>query len=282
MYGAMARTPILGSAVRSPVRGIRSIVHRELDRELGQLRDRIAQLEEDLRKSTAEKVDPSAAFSEVLGGLWDTTANLQAQIQSLWQRLETARSGTMFDVRTQIRTEEQAIKNKAKLDLALAARELRLNIGCGEMILEEYMNVDSQNAPGVDIVADAAGIPLDPGCVAEVFSSHLLELFTLHHCRRVVLPHWFSLIRHGGLFRSIVADAEAAIDDYIHRRISFDDLREVTYGQQERDGNFRFSMFSQDLLRQIVEEVGFQDVTFEFVNSENGKSRDMEVRGIKP
>ena len=184
-------------------------------------------------------------------------------------------------MRTQIRAEKQTIKNKEKLDLALAARELRLNIGCGDMILEEYMNVDSENSPGVDIVADAAGIPLDPGCVAEVFSFHLLELFTLCRCRRVLLPHWFSLIRSGGLFRSIVTDAEGAIDDYIHRRISFDELREVTYGQQERDGNFRFGMFSRDLLRQIV-EVGFRDVTFEYVDSKNGKSRDMEVRGIKP
>ena len=98
----------------------------------------------------------------------------------------------------------------------------------------------------------------------------------------MLLPHWFSLIRHGGLLRLIVSDTEGMIDDYVHGRIAFDDLRETMYGPQEQEGTFHFSTFSRDLLRQIVEEVGFRNVAFEFVNRQDGKRRDMEIRGIKP
>lgn len=293
MYGSVIKLPVLGPVVRLPVRAVRAITWQEVAPDVQRLHARVDRLEEEMRRSAESSGPPEAAFSAVLGGLWDTTASLQTQIQGLWQRLEFVRAETMFEMRAQLSggakreigfhmEAEQRVKSKSKVEASLANGTLRLNVGCGHIPMEEYTNVDGRDLPGVDIVSDASEIPLQPGTVAEIFSSHLLEHFPLEHFRRVLLPHWFSLLRSGGIFRSIVPDAEGMIDDYVNGRMSFDDLREVTYGLQEYDGDFHFNMFSRNMIRQLVSEVGFQDVAFEFIGRKNGKCRDMEIRGIKP
>jgi predicted SAM-dependent methyltransferase len=227
----------------------------------------------------------------LIAGLWDTIASMQTQIQGLWHRLEFVRAEVMFEMRAMVRRDGQEIehkvevearvKNRAKVQAALAEGTLRLNVGCGHMPLDGYVNVDGRDLPGVDVVADAAALPFDPGSVAEVFSSHMLEHFPLEHFRRVLLPNWREVLRPGGQFRSIVPDAEGMIADYVSGQMSFDDLREVTYGLQEYDGDFHFNMFSRDLLTRLVQEAGFADVHFEFVNRKNGKCRDMEIRAVR-
>ena len=135
--------------------------------------------------------------------------------------------------------------------------------------------------PGVDVVADAAGLPFEPGMVAELHSAHLLEHFPVEHLRRVVLPHWHGLLRQGGELRAIVPDAEAMLADFAAREMSFDDLREVTYGLQDYDGDYHFNMFSRDQLAGLLREAGFVEVAFAAQARRNGKCREMEIRGIR-
>ena len=40
-------------------------------------------------------------------------------------------------------------------------------------------------------------------------------------------------------------------------RMSFDDLREVTFGGQEYDGDFHFNMFSRAAICGLLEKAGF-------------------------
>jgi len=297
-YAFLIRIPVLGYLIRLPLRVLRAIlrpvvipiIHEvtsalQADTTDG-LQSRIQGIEQRLDASSAGPQGP------VLAALFDTTAGLQSQIQALWQRLDFVRAEAMFEMRTLATSgnrevgyesrEEAKIKDRAKLDAALANQTLRLNVGCGHIPLEGYLNVDGRDLPGVDLVSDVAAIPLDAGSVAEIFSSHLLEHFPLEHLKRVVLPHWQGLLRPGGLFRAIVPDAEGMIGDYVAKHMSFDDLREVTFGLQEYEGDFHFNMFSRDGLTKLVEDAGFENVRYEFTNRMNGKCRDMEIRGIKP
>lgn len=242
----------------------------------------------DLRDAAHSNTSPTDV---TIGALWDATASLQAQIQGLWQRLDFVRAETMFEMRALMKGGDRAIgykqdaisriKNQAKIDAAAAIGRLRLNLGCGHIPLADYVNVDGRDLPGVDIVADVGAIPFEAGNVYEVFSSHLLEHFPLEHLRRVLLPHWRDLLQPGGTLRAIVPDAEGMIADYVSVNMSFDDLREVTYGLQEYDGDFHFNMFSRDMLKNLLREGGFADVEYEFVNRKNGKCRDMAICAIK-
>jgi hypothetical protein len=63
--------------------------------------------------------------------------------------------------------------------------------------------------------------------------------------------------------------------------MSFNDLREVTYGLQEYDGDYHFNMFARDQLAGLLHEAGFVEVAFVVQGRQNGKCREMEIRGIR-
>jgi predicted SAM-dependent methyltransferase len=277
LYGSLVKVPVIGPVARYPVRALRYALRPTIQAEVGR----------QLNGGAAQHAEyPVAA------GLWDATANLQSQVQALWHRLEFVRAETMFEMRAMMdggrreigyrASAETRIKDKTKVEAAIAAGNLRLNVGCGHVPLDGFVNVDGRDLPGVDVVADATAIPFDPGSVREIHSSHLLEHVPVEHFRRVLLPHWKSLLAAGGVLRSVVPDAEGMIADYVAGTMSFDDLREVTYGLQEYEGDFHFNMFSRDMLKAMISEAGFEDVEYAFVNRKNGKCRDMEIRGRKP
>ena len=230
-------------------------------------------------------------------------ADLQAQVSTevgvietrLRERLEFARAEVMFELRAKVpggtmptvpgagtaAPVEPRVLAPEKVAAMEAAGGLRLNLGCGHVPLPGYLNTDMRALPGVDVVAEAAGLPFEPGSVAEIHSAHLPEHFPVEHLRRVVLPHWRMLLRQGGELRAIVPDAEAMLADFAAGAMSFDDLREVTYGLQEYDGDFHFNMFSREGLATLLRETGFVDVGFTFQGRKNGKCRDMEIRGVR-
>jgi predicted SAM-dependent methyltransferase len=229
----------------------------------------------------------------------DASAAIKAEIAAtearLRDRIEFARTEALFELRAKLPggtmptvpgTTPAAplvarILAPEKLRAMQAAGALRVNVGCGHIPLAGYLNTDMRDLPGVDVVADAAGLPFDPGTVAEVHSAHLLEHFPIEHLRRMVLPHWRKLLRQGGALRAIVPDAEAMLADFAAGQMSFDDLREVTYGLQDYDGDYHFTMFSRDQLATLLREAGFADVAFAAQGRRNGKCREMEITGIR-
>jgi len=59
---------------------------------------------------------------------------------------------------------------------AAADGPLRLHVGSGPARLEGWLNVDRQDLPEVDLVADVtAGLPVDEGAAEAVFAEHFLE-----------------------------------------------------------------------------------------------------------
>lgn len=210
-------------------------------------------------------------------------------ITAVTERLEFVRQETMFEMRRLAKPVNNAIDypytaviNHNKIEEQLKRGALRLNIGCGHIMNNDYINVDERDLPGVDIVADASGIPLSNGAVLEIYSSHLLEHFPYEHLRRTVMPHWMSLLKHGGVLRAIVPDAEAMLHAFSTGVMTFDDLREVTFGLQEYSGDTHFNMFSYDSLQQLLETQGFTDIHFNFKARRNGKCFDMEIVASKP
>lgn len=75
---------------------------------------------------------------------------------------------------------------------------VRLNLGCGNKVIEGYIGVDAVQRVGVDIVAPAHKIPLDDGVADEVMAIHLVE-HILPWELKIALAEWFRLLSPGGL-----------------------------------------------------------------------------------
>jgi len=203
----------------------------------------------------------------ILGHLADVVrvpfrvARIQTHMRNLELRLETVRSELLFEFRYGGRNEAETKPTENRIVSPEKLRgSIRLNIGCGHVPLPDYVNVDMRGLPGVDIVAPIDKIPVEPGTVSEIYSSHLLEHFPQEALRRNLLPYWVSLLAPGGLFRAIVPDGEAMIMMAAQGSYPFDVFRAVLFGSQDYTGDFHYNMFTPGSLTELLLEAGFRDV----------------------
>lgn len=215
--------------------------------------------------------------------------NVSSSVDHLLSRIEFIRTELMFEMRygatkniskpDQIETKPEII-NKEKL--ATAKEEtLRLNLGCGHIPLNGYLNIDQRALPGVDIVAQVNELPFAGGEVDEIFSAHLLEHFPQEQLRRQLLPYWVSLLKSGGVLRSVVPDAETMIKRYSEGTFPYSSLREVTFGGQDYDGDFHFNMFLPEQLEGLLTEAGLSDFEWLARGRANGACYEMEIKAVK-
>ena len=242
---------------------------------------------EELARVVAERTaDIEQRLSSAAPVIEETRAGLlglQETAHYLLNRVEFVRRETLFELRYgglqdpagSVETVTRVV-NADKVERA--KREgLRLNIGCGHIALEGYVNVDRREVPGVDVVAEVDRLPFDPGTVAELFSAHLLEHFPREQLRREMLPYWKSLLARDGVFRAVVPDAGTMIEKFQGGQMPWDDLREVTFGGQDYAGDFHFDMFTAGSLGDLLREAGFRDVQVPVVGRANGKCFELEI-----
>lgn len=212
------------------------------------------------------------------------------RFQQLRERIEWVRSEMLFELRHVARivsptpaghrsptTEPLAPRILNPDKLASQQQAVRLNLGCGHLIDAERLNVDTRELPGVDLLADVADLPFDPGTLAEIHAAHLLEHFPEQYLRDRLLPYWHGLLRPDGELRLIVPDALAMLDAYREGRTTFADLRLVTFGGQDYDGDFHYTMFSPDSLKALLERGGFRSSELVTRARANGVCLEMEI-----
>lgn len=212
-------------------------------------------------------------------------SDYNAQLRNAEHRIEFIRSEAMYEMQVSSyrmggrvspsRTVPRLI-NAAKVD-AMRAEGLRLNVGCGHIQLDDYINVDRRALPGIDIVADANDIPFEENELTEIRSSHLVEHFTSHILERVLLPHWSALLKPGGILTTIAPDGAAMLKAVNSGEIEFEDFREVLFGAQDYDGDFHYNMVTPITFSKSLKTAGFKNITEEYVGKRNGKCFEFKI-----
>jgi hypothetical protein len=160
--------------------------------------------------------------------------------------------------------------------------DIRLNLGAGTNPVEDFLNVDTRALDGIDIVADVRSLPFGPGEVTTLFSSHLLQRLPLEELRGSVLPYWLSLLSPGGQLIAVVPDAESTIEGYSDGDVSFEDLREMMFGDPEDEGDLRRTMFSQASLMSLLVDAGFVDPAITGSHGPRGAGFELHVEARRP
>src|SRR5271157_1162649 len=224
-------------------------------------------------------------------GFQSVRRNLQQTSESVaatWERIEFTRCEMLYEMKYGRRMSGASAPHVEARIVALkkiaAAHQfdLKLNLGCGHIPLEGYVNVDRRELPGVDVVADVGDLPFPEGGVQEIYSAHLLEHFPQEMLRRGLLPFWRTLLMPGGAFRAVVPDGEAMLAGIAGGNYSFSEFREVLFGAQDYDGDFHFNLFTPDSLCGLLEEAGFKDIRVNSRARPNGKCFEFEVSAVNP
>lgn len=134
----------------------------------------------------------------------------------------------------------------------------KLHLGCGEIHIPGFINIDVQERPGVDVVADIRTLHprrFPPGSVDLIYASHVLE-----HVGRwdfpTVLRRWHGLLKDNGVLRLAVPDLHALSKIYLETG----DLSLILgplYGGQHCPGGTHYWGWDQKTLSRDLFEAGF-------------------------
>ena len=80
---------------------------------------------------------------------------------------------------------------------------VRVNLGCGPLKYEGWINVDFDEKYNPDVVADARALPFEDATIDELYSSHLLEHFGYEE---PILEEWHRVLRPEGKITIVVPD----------------------------------------------------------------------------
>lgn len=214
--------------------------------------------------------------------------DLHKRMTEVIERFEMVRREVLYEMRYGMHAAASPAK---RLEPRVIAREKvaaamvqgpRLNIGCGHVALDGYVNVDGRELPGVDIVADVTGLPFDPGTVREIFSSHLVEHFPQEQLRRSLLPYWKSLLMPQGVLRAVVPDGEAMLQGVAANTYPFEEFREVLFGAQDYRGDFHYNLLTPRSFGELLAEAGFQVIEVPAKGRRSGKCFEFEIKAVNP
>jgi hypothetical protein len=297
----MSLQSLVKAAIRPLVRPIWRSFWSRVEFRLQPFDARVAQLERDCNDLRAKwnqhapiflaTTTVLARYSVELTALQSRAPQMESDFKrladeqnKLWQRLDLIRGEIMLEMRygaNPPKQEKPIIVNKEKFERA-STDGARLNLGCGHILLDGYVNIDARNLPGIDVVTDVTTLPFKEGTVQEIFSAHVLEHFPQQELARKLLPYWRRLLAAGGMFRAVVPDAEKMISELTQGRYPFSEFREVFFGGQEYGGDFHFNLFTPTSLGALLTDAGFEDVTCIEKGRRNGKCFEFEVTATKP
>lgn len=289
VYKALQRIPVIGPGIRKLAIYVLTWEPSRLDSHTKE-KKRLAEIELQIVQYGLIIQGLDHANRSLCQKNEELKALIQHEVSTVRERVEFVRDEQMFELRKALKingpsstlnAKAEAIKVKVLTSGCLSLLPLKLNLGCGQVALPDYVNVDGRELPGVDLVADVTSLPIDPSSVDEIFASHLIEHFPLRFLLDVLLPYWCSLLKSEGRLRLVLPDAEGMIQAYAKGEMSFDDLNLVTFGKQDYDGDFHFVMFSVESMSRLLKMSGFTSIQVIAENRVNGLCREMEIVATK-
>ena len=142
---------------------------------------------------------------------------------------------------------------------------IKLNLGCGDRKLHDFVNVDARDDLDPDVVWDVTRIHEKFYDVDLIYACHVLEHFPTQPFEyqprtwKDVLESWYTALREGGVLRLSVPDIKAACEYYILTN-DFEAVRAFFYGGQKYDFDFHYHGWSHDTLEKALLEIGFKEV----------------------
>lgn len=180
------------------------------------------------------------------------------------------------------------------IGIAPANRPVRLNLGCGDKILPDYVNVDvveSRKGMKPDVLCDLHQLtPFDNAFADEILSVHVVEHFWRWEVRDI-LKEWVRVLKPGGRMVLECPNLESACRHFLentelHSREDQNGQRSmwVFYGDPAWKDPYMIHRwgYTPDSLARLMQEVGLVDVKQEAAQFKLREPRDMRITGIKP
>ncbi|MBU0778112.1 methyltransferase domain-containing protein, partial [Patescibacteria group bacterium] len=162
------------------------------------------------------------------------------------------------------------------------AGKLRLHMGCGDVLLLGFINMDIRDEVFPDKVSLVYPVDYADGTFDMVYASHILEHFPGKQTLNV-LQEWVRILKRGGILRLSVPNFEALINIY-KRTKDLDQIIGPLYGKQNYRYNYHNTVFDLKTLKGLMEKAGLTAVHWwDFRRTEHSDHWDYsqaETKGI--
>lgn len=141
----------------------------------------------------------------------------------------------------------------------------RLHLGCGNIRLPGFCNVDILKTSAVDVVSDISRLDkFADNSIELIYACHVLEHFSHDEAVRV-LRRWFDVLKPGGELRVSVPDIDRIVKIYIDNWQHFQTPGNspwigLLYGGQGDPYDFHKTGFNFCWMKHLLEEVGFTGI----------------------
>lgn len=141
----------------------------------------------------------------------------------------------------------------------------KLHLGCGDIRIAGYCNVDIDNLPTVDVIDDILKLQRFPNDFAEqIYACHVLE----HLPHSLVIPtlkRWMQVLKPGGELRISVPDIDRIVQIYSKNWGHFQTKGNspwigLLYGGQLDPYDYHKTGFNFCWLSMLLEESGFEGI----------------------
>ncbi len=155
--------------------------------------------------------------------------------------------------------------SKPRKTLSHFPRPYLLHLGCGNIGIAGYCNVDVMETAGVDIVDDIRALRrFENNSAREVYACHVLEHFG-HEEIIPILKRWHEVLIPGGVIRISVPDIDRIVKIYASNPVHFNTSGNspwigLIYGGQSTPYDFHKTGFNFCWLKCLLEQCGFTDV----------------------
>lgn len=135
----------------------------------------------------------------------------------------------------------------------------KLNIGCDNDIRTGWTNIDQFNLkPGV-IQMDAQQLQFSDNYFDEICARDVLEHITWRKTDDV-LKEWFRVLKPGGKIYIQSPNLMGWALAIVHHKCGFHHAMEHVFAHQDNPGNFHYTGFCIDYLKEKMENTGFKNI----------------------
>jgi len=135
--------------------------------------------------------------------------------------------------------------------------------GINDNEIDEWIHVDGDKAPHVEIVCDfAKGIPVETGIADEIHSSEVLEHIPpfLHD---KIMKEFNRIMKIGCKCLFTVPNFEYTVREYYHGRMTYEIAQRNLFGDRENSYyHCHFQCFNKESATKFLEKYGFGNIDF--------------------
>ena len=141
----------------------------------------------------------------------------------------------------------------------------RLHLGCGNIRLPGFCNVDILATTAVDVISDISKLDnFADSSIEQIYACHVLEHFSHDEAVRV-LRRWFEVLAPGGELRVSVPDIDRIVKIYIDNWQHFQTPGNtpwigLLYGGQGDPYDFHKTGFNFCWMRHLLDEIGYVQI----------------------